>query len=216
VAFSAGGTSLGRQVQLDAHAPHDGEAESEKANRHAHRLVTTRRLEGGQFSAKKARDLDPEVRRAGGGAIVADGEAWGELWRDHQNRYFREHGIDLQVDPTAAHPAPHIGLVRMRVAGSEIVARAEEIRQANETAARDPDQVLTALTRHNPTFTERDLDRFLAKHLADESAPRSRNRCSSIASWGRSMTARPARGQRGLRFGRCENRSRTHSPMPTL
>jgi Ti-type conjugative transfer relaxase TraA len=158
----------GLAVQFDVHAPHDGEAESERANWHAHLLITTRRLDGDQFSAKKARDLDPEVRRAGGRAIVADGEAWGELWRDHQNRYFREHGLDLEVDPTASHPAPHIGPVRMRVAGSEIVARAEQIRQANEAAARDPDQVLTALTRHNATFTARDLDRFLAKHLADK------------------------------------------------
>ncbi len=161
--------SKGLAVQLDVHAPHDGEAESEQANWHAHLLITTRRLEGDRFSAKKARDLDPEVRRAGGRAIVADGEAWGELWRDHQNHYFREHGIDLQVDPTAAHPAPHIGPIRMRVAGSEIVARAEQIRRANEAAARDPDQVLAALTRHNASFTTRDLDRFLAKHLADES-----------------------------------------------
>src|SRR5271170_5365986 len=160
--------SKGLAVQLDVHAPHDGEAESEQANWHAHLLITNRRLEGDRFSAKKARDLDPEVRRAGGRAIVADGEAWGELWRDHQNHYFREHGIDLQVDPTAAHPAPHIGPVRMRVAGSEIVERAEEIRHANEAAARDPDQVLAALTRHNATFTTRDLDRFLAKHLGDE------------------------------------------------
>ena len=158
----------GLAVQLDVHAPHDGEAESEKANWHAHLLITTRRLEGDQFSARKARDLDPEVRHAGGRAIVADGDAWGELWRDHQNRWFREHGLDLEVDPTAAHPAPHIGPVRMRVAGSEIIERAEQIRQANETAARDPDQVLTTLTRHNATFNARDLDRFLAKHLADE------------------------------------------------
>jgi MobA/MobL family len=158
----------GLAVQLDVHAPHEGEAESERANWHAHLLITTRRLDGDRFAAKKARDLDPEVRSTKGRAIVADGEAWGELWRDHQNRYFREHGIDLEVDPTAAYPAPHIGPVRMRVAGSEIVERAEQIRQANEAAARDPGQVLTALTRHNATFTARDLDRFLAKHLADE------------------------------------------------
>src|SRR5271156_2477008 len=150
----------------------DGEAESAKANWHAHLLITTRRLEGEQFAAKKARDLDPEVRRAGGRAIVADGEAWGELWRDHQNHYFREHGIDLQVDPTAAHPAPHIGPIRMRVAGSEIVARAEQIRRANEAAARAPAQAPAPLPRHNASFTTRDLDRFLAKHLADETAPR--------------------------------------------
>jgi ATP-dependent exoDNAse (exonuclease V) alpha subunit len=49
--------------------------------------------------------------------------------------------------------------------GSCIVERAEQIRQANEAAARDPEQVLATLTRHNATFTERDLDRYLAKHL---------------------------------------------------
>jgi Ti-type conjugative transfer relaxase TraA len=155
----------GLAVQLDLHSPHEGEVESEHANWHAHLLITTRRLEGDRFAAKKARDLDPEVRRAGGRAMVAEGEAWGELWRDHQNRYFAEHGLGLRVDPTAAYAAPHIGPVRMRVAGSEIVARAEQIRQANEAAARDPEQVLATLTRHNATFTERDLGRYLAKHL---------------------------------------------------
>jgi hypothetical protein len=151
--------------QLDVHGPHEGEGESERANWHAHLLITTRRLEGEGFAATKARDLDPEVRRAGGRAVVAEGEAWGELWRDHQNRYFQEHGLGLRVDPTAAYAAPHIGPVRMRRAGSEIVERAEEIRQANEVAARDPEQVLAALTRHNATFTERELDRYLAKHI---------------------------------------------------
>ena len=157
----------GLAVQLDIHAPHQGEAESERANWHAHLLVTTRRLEGEAFAARKARDLDPEVRHAGGRAVVADGEAWGELWRDHQNRYFREHGLEIAVDPVALHPGPHIGPVRMRVAGSEIVARAERIRHANEAAARDPAQVLDALTRHNATFTARDVERYLAKHLED-------------------------------------------------
>ncbi len=170
---------LGELPRLKQH----GEAESEQANWHAHLLITTRRLDGDQFAAKKARDLDPEVRRAGDRAIVADGEAWGELWRDHQNRYFREHGIDLQVDPIAAHPMPHIGSIRMRVAGSEIVERAEQIRQANDAAAHDPDQVLTALTRHNATFTAHDLDRFLAKHLADETERAAvKKRCRASAS----------------------------------
>jgi Ti-type conjugative transfer relaxase TraA len=155
----------GLAVQFDVHAPHEGAPESEHANWHAHLLITTRRLEGGRFAAKKARDLNPEVRRAGGLPVVAEGEAWGELWRDHQNRYFREQGLDLGVDPTAAYAAPHIGPIRMRVAGSEIVERAEQIRRANEEAARDPAQVLETLTRHNATFSERDVDRYLAKHL---------------------------------------------------
>ena len=164
----------GLAVQLDLHAPHDpepgpqGDSDFERANWHAHLLITTRRIEGTQFAAKKARDLDPEVRRAGGRAVVADGEAWGELWRDHQNRYFVEHGLGIRVDPAATHAQQHIGPVRMRKAGSEIVERAEIIRRANEAAARDPAQVLATLTRHNATFSEPDLDRHLGKHISED------------------------------------------------
>ena len=158
----------GLAVQLDVHAPHEGDSDSERSNWHAHLLITTRRIEGTQFAAKKARDLDPEVRHAGGRAVVADGEVWGELWRDHQNRYFVEHGLGIRVDPAATHAQQHIGPVRMRRAGSEIVERAETIRQANNAAARDPEQVLATLTRHNATFSERDLDRHLGKHIADD------------------------------------------------
>ena len=160
--------SKGLAVQLDVHAPHGADAESERANWHAHLLITTRRLEGEEFSAKKARDLDPEVRSAGGRARVADGAAWGELWREHQDRYFREHGLSARVDPTATHAEEHIGPVRMRRIGSEIVERAEIIRRANQEAARDPAQVLATLTRNNATFTKRDLDRHLQKQLGQE------------------------------------------------
>lgn len=158
----------GLAVQLDVHRPHEGESESERANWHAHLLITTRRLEGEGFAAKKARDLDPEVRRAGGRAVVAEGEAWGELWRDHQNRYFVEHGLGIRVDPAATHAQEHIGPVRMRKTDSAAGERAETLRQANQAAARDPDQVLATLTRNNATFSERDLDRHLAKHIADD------------------------------------------------
>ena len=160
--------SKGLAVQLDVHAPHGAEAESERANWHAHLLITTRRLEGDEFSAKKARDLDPEVRSAGGRARVADGAAWGALWSEHQDQYFREHGLDARVDPTATHAQEHIGPVRMRRTGAEIVERAEAIREANQEAARDPAQVLAALTRNNATFTERELDRHLTKQLGQE------------------------------------------------
>ena len=167
--------SKGLAVQLDVHAPHKDRGEGEGAwaegtggdhtNWHAHLLITTRRIEADQFAAKKARDLDPEVRRAGVRTLVTDAEAWGETWRAHQDRYFLEHGIELRVDATAAHPGEHIGPVRMRKVDSPAVERAEALRTANEAAARDPEQVLAALTRNNATFTERELDRYLAKHL---------------------------------------------------
>jgi len=167
----------GLAVQLDVHAPHKERGEGEGAwtegtggdhtNWHAHLLITTRRIEGDQLAAKKARDLDPEVRKAGTRTLVTDAEAWGETWRVHQDRYFQEHGIALRVDATAAHPGEHIGPVRMRKVDSPAAERAEALRTANEAAVRDPEQVLGALTRNNATFTERDLDRYLAKHLGD-------------------------------------------------
>jgi len=70
------------------------------------------------------------------------------------------HGIELRVDPTAGHPGEHIGPVRMRKVDNPAVARAEALRQSNEAAARDPEQVLAALTRNNATFTERGTTEF--------------------------------------------------------
>ena len=167
--------SKGLAVQLDVHAPHKDRGEGEGAwtdgtggdhtNWHAHLLITTRRIEGDHLAAQKARDLEPAVRMARSRTMVTEAEAWGETWRAHQDRYFQEHGIDLRVDATAAHPGEHIGPVRMRKAGSPAVARAAVLRSANEDAARDPVQVLAALTRTNATFTERELDRYLARHL---------------------------------------------------
>ncbi len=61
----------------------------------------------------------------------------------------------------------HIGPIRMRAADAEANARADEIARANAKAARDPDQVLATLTRNNATFSERDLERHLAKHIGD-------------------------------------------------
>ena len=164
--------SKGLAVQLDVHRPHDavpeGPAEDAPINWHAHLLITTRRLEGDRFAAKKARDLDPEMRRAAGKNFVADADAWGELWREHQDRYFREHGLTITVDALSTYPGQHIGPVRMRRVGSEAVERAVVLHQANEDAARDPAQVLATLTRNNATFTERELDRTLARHIEAE------------------------------------------------
>lgn len=158
----------GLAVQVDVHAPHSGDADAERANWHAHLLVTTRRIEGDHLSAKKARDLDPEVKRFGGRAAVTDGEAWGALWRDHQNRHFAEHGYEVRVDAAGAIAQQHVGPVRMRAPDAEANAKAEEVRRANAEAARDPDKVLAVLTRNNATFSERDLDRHLSKHISDE------------------------------------------------
>jgi Ti-type conjugative transfer relaxase TraA len=160
--------SKGLAVQIDVHSPHGADSESERANFHAHLLITTRRVEGEAFAAKKARDLDPTVRMGKGRAVVSEAEAWGATWRDHQNKYFAELGLDIRVDVTSAVPQEHIGPVRMRAPEATANARAEEIKRANELAARDPELVLGVLTRNNATFTRWDVDRHLEKHIPDE------------------------------------------------
>lgn len=142
----------GLAVQIDIHRPHedkknkesasprwdtlvqrprDGGAASDRANWHAHLLITTRRIEGDRLASRKARDLNPPVRRA---SVLIDGKfrtgravtrwlnpdeapsawSWGGLWRDHQNRYFAERSLGTKVEPAAMHPQKHIGPVRMR------------------------------------------------------------------------------------------------------
>ena len=109
----------------------DGSLEQERANHHAHLLITTRRVEGARLSAHKARDLDPVVRSLGGRSAVTDGARWGELWRVHQDAYFAAHGLEIRVDAIAAVPGRHVGPVRMRVPGSEALVRAEEVTREN-------------------------------------------------------------------------------------
>ena len=107
--------SKGLAVQLDVHAPHAGDLESERANWHAHLLITTRRVEGEGFAAKKARDLEPEIKRIGGRAVVSEGEAWGEVWRDSAEpllcrtgpRYPRR--CEKRRRASAYRPDPHAG-----------------------------------------------------------------------------------------------------------
>jgi Ti-type conjugative transfer relaxase TraA len=155
----------GLAVQLDIHAPDKGELKSEQANWHAHLLITTRRLGPHGLDRLKARDLDPVVRRIGGRGRVVEGVLWGEVWRAHQERFCREQGYDLRVDPNGLISEIHVGPCRFRRPLSEPVLRLEARRSANRAATFDPAQVLAALTRYDATFTERDLKRLLFKQL---------------------------------------------------
>jgi len=152
----------GLAAQLDIHAPHEGER-----NWHAHVLMTTRRFTpDGHALGQKARDLDAEVRKG----FIVEGEIWGEKWRECQNAYFKKKGYALEVDEVGLLPQPHLGPVRMRslTGESDLKLRAEFIQKANEQLARDPSAILGFLTRDKATFTERDMDLFLKKHVDEE------------------------------------------------
>ena len=67
---------------------------SKNNNPHAHILLTTRRLVGNKFSRTKARDLDPEIKFK----KVQENDAWGEKWRNTQNQYFKDKGLDISFN----------------------------------------------------------------------------------------------------------------------
>lgn len=145
-------------VQWAIHEDHGG-----SQNIHAHLLVSTRRIEDGKFG-KKARELNPKFgfdkfRKAG---RVSEGDRVGEEWRDFQNRYFRERGIDLEVDLIRIVPAVHTGASRSidnSNRAKEQAARGERSREL----ARDPEKVVAHLTRSSATFSARQLGTFLRK-----------------------------------------------------
>jgi hypothetical protein len=150
----------GLAAQIDIHAPHENEK-----NWHAHVLLTTRRFkENGEELGAKARDLNQTIRKG----FVAEGWDIGESWKEHQNTFFQEKGLNIFVDPIGIVAQEHIGPVRMRQHMSEALERAELLRAANEEAVRDPKQILNALTLKQSTFTEKDLTRFLEKHVDAE------------------------------------------------
>ena len=150
--------SKGLAVQIDVHAPHQERGESEGAsagtggdasNWHAHLLITTRRIEGDRLARQEGARPGPggpprRHTQPGHGCRGPGARPGGRI----RTATSPSKGIALRVDATAAHPGEHIGPVRMRKVDSPAVERAEALRTANEAAARDPEQVLAALTRN--------------------------------------------------------------------
>ena len=150
----------GVAAQIDIHRPHEGDT-----NWHAHVLVATRRFseDGKSLNRYKARDLDPQVRKG----LVTEAEIWGEHWRDLQNKFFKEKGLDIKVDAIGILPQEHLGPVRMRSHVNEAVEVSKLIQQTNKELSQDPHEVIGALTRQNAVFSAKDIERFCNKHVSE-------------------------------------------------
>jgi len=129
-------------------------------------LITTRRFtkDGKELASHKARDTDPLVRK---GAVV-EAEVVGEIVRDIQNEYFIEKGLDIRVDPIGIVPQEHLGPVRMRNHMNDALIRAELIKSANEKLTKDPEAILSEVTREKAVFKVQDIERFCNKHIPHE------------------------------------------------
>jgi len=140
--------SKGVAVDLNIHA-------DDPNNPHAHLLITTRRVEGRQLSAYKARDLNPAFAHAGGRALVLEGDHWGEKWREMQNTYFVEKGIALEVDANHVVPEVHLGKAAHAAANDYRQAQNEARHEASQEITRnDPDALLNLLALREGVFNE--------------------------------------------------------------
>jgi Ti-type conjugative transfer relaxase TraA len=150
--------SKGLAAQIDIHAPHDGEK-----NWHAHILVTTRGFskDGENLATHKARETDPSIRNG----YIKEEQSPGDVWAQLQNAYFKEKGYDLEVESTNLVSQIHMGPVRMRRHLSEVVERADLLKQANEESVRNPDEILKKLTEKSSVFGREDVERILEKFI---------------------------------------------------
>jgi Ti-type conjugative transfer relaxase TraA len=139
-------------------------------NPHAHIYITTRRLERNKFG-KKARDQNPEFAKKRGEGIIGNGfiktsDYWGEKWRELQNNYFREHGIDLIVDQNRVVSQGHQGRI-----GKETHYLKEQNRLKHELsveiALNDPDSLLNVLSAQ-AVFSEKDIASLIFKNTDTE------------------------------------------------
>lgn len=146
-------------MQVDIHGPHEGDK-----NHHAHVLLSTRELGADGFGAK-VRAINGQFAK---GQMI-DGERWGEVWRDYQNSYFAERGLDLRVDDISVVPGEHIGPQRMRTQAdvAALSRNASRAKVARELAE-DPGILLDHLTRHQSWFSAQDLNRVIDHYGFEE------------------------------------------------
>lgn len=143
-----------------------------RLHRHAHVLVTPRRVGALGLERRRYQGLDPTLRK---GAVV-DALNWGLLWGLHQNLFFAEHGLELRVRPRAPFSAPREPLPAVRkwrrklLGDPDVVGRAllihPEFEKANVDALRSIDSALETLER---PFTRGELLSLALRYLgADE------------------------------------------------
>ena len=151
----------GLAAQVSLHSP----GEKKDNNWHAHILLTTRRFnEEGLKLDKKARDTDARVCKG----RVVDGRSWGELWRNFQNEYFEELGLEVRVDPTGIVAQKHLGPVRFRAQAFDLLTDNEQRIERNFIEASNPKAILEKITETKSVFSKQDVESFLLKHVASD------------------------------------------------
>ena len=133
-------------------------------NPHAHILIPTRRIKGDRFDTHKARDLNPTFGRG----YIKEEDDWHEKWRDFQDDFFEELGVNTRVDFDHVIAEKHQGSHRFSEDNS-IQQDNTLIKQARqEIALNDVDNFINLVSIEHSVFTRRDLEKLLFKTIEKE------------------------------------------------
>jgi len=129
-----------------------------EGNPHAHILIPTRRLENNRFSKYKARDLNPAFANR----FIVEKDYWGEQWREYQNNFFREHGLDLSVDLNHVLSERHTGKIKDHK-DSYLQEENRLIDEIRLESVLNPEVFIQRIAETHSVFTRRDIERLVFK-----------------------------------------------------
>lgn len=136
-------------------------------NPHAHILIPTRRLEQDRFSHLKARDFNPGFAKG----HVVEQDYWAEGWREMQNEFFVEKGLDLSVDLNHVVAEKHRGKFRDK-AQHYLLDEHELVKEARkEILLSNPENLINHLSLLHSVFTRRDIEKLVLKTFKGDERP---------------------------------------------
>ena len=144
---------------------HDPE-KSEHRNPHAHIMLTTRKIENGEFMKNKERSWDKKVKLT----------EWHEAWSTVQNQHLSKCGFDVRVDHRSyadrgvdIEPQVHMGPIKY-IEETDLDRVKEYNRIAFENGKRiieNPEIAIKELTHHQAYFTETDILKISHRYSKD-------------------------------------------------
>jgi Ti-type conjugative transfer relaxase TraA len=158
-------TSKGIPADVNIHYHSQG-------NPHAHIFHPLRTLDENGFSpTKKDYNEAFPVEWKGRGIRMKDDELFKTKWATYQNEYYQREGHDLVVIENDGEFVAQVHMGKSAKYGkeeSDVAVENERRRQENlERIQKRPEIILDRITKKEATFTDRDIQRELAKHVDD-------------------------------------------------
>jgi len=150
---------LGMIADVAFHRGH----KSQEGQPHIHVMLTMREVNGDEFGQK--------VRSWNDKALL---QQWREAWANECNQVFARQGLDIRIDHRTLEaqgidlePQTKIGAKDAQGRLAKMIEHQEKARANGERILEDPNIVLDAITKHQSTFTQRDIAKFVHRYTAD-------------------------------------------------